>query len=150
MKTYEQMFALNPSLDEEQEKKLVEKLTAVIENDGGQVLDSKRWGKRRLAYNIKGQMEGTYWVLIFKGENKIPAELRRVVKITEGFLRDIIIDLTDYYKAQKKREEYAKLAEVRRASRVPKEKKEPIAQEETPTATPIIPEDLVIEESKVD
>ncbi len=160
VKTYEQMFVLNPVLDEEQEKKLVEKLTSAVESGGGQVLDSKRWGKRRLAYDIKGQIEGTYWVLTFKSEGQVPAELRRVVKITEGFLRDIIVDLTDFHKAQRNREVYAKLAEARRAARIPREKKEPTVHEEipplapAPAPAPIVPEEaaaeVTVEEPKVE
>lgn len=117
MKTYEQMFILNPSLDEEQENALVEKLANVVKTDGGEVLETKRWGKRRLAYDIKGQAEGTYWVMTFKAPAIVPEELRRIVKITEGFLRDIIIDLTDSMRSSKKREEHLKALEARRQAR---------------------------------
>lgn len=117
MKTYEQMFILNPSLDEEQENALVDKLANTVKTDGGEVLETKRWGKRRLAYDIKGQAEGTYWVMTFKSPPVVPEELRRIVKITEGFLRDIVIDLTDSIRSSKKREEHLKALEARRQAR---------------------------------
>lgn len=111
------MFILNPSLDEEQENALVEKLANIVKTDGGEVLETKRWGKRRLAYDIKGQAEGTYWVMTFKAPPVVPEELRRIVKITEGFLRDIVIDLTDSIRSGKKREEHLKALEARRQAR---------------------------------
>jgi small subunit ribosomal protein S6 len=111
------MFILSPSLDEEQENALVEKLANVVKTDGGEVLETKRWGKRRLAYDIKGESEGTYWVMTFKAPAIAPEELRRIVKITEGFLRDIIIDLTDSIRSSKKREEHLKALEARRQAR---------------------------------
>jgi len=117
VKNYEQMFVLNPALDEEAEKALAEKLATIVTNDGGEVLDLKKWGKRRLAYEIKGQTEGSYWVLTFKAPPQVPLELRRIVKITEGFLRDILVDLTDSIKAQKNREVHMKAAEARRAAK---------------------------------
>jgi len=117
MKTYEQMFILAPDLDEDGEKTLVEKLTTVVKNDGGEVLDAKRWGKRKLCYEIKNHVEGIYWVMTFKAPPTVMIELRRLVKITDGFIRDIIIDLTYAQKAVKRREEHLKASEARRATR---------------------------------
>jgi small subunit ribosomal protein S6 len=130
MKLYEQMFILAPNLDEEGEKALVSKLTDTITSEGGEIVDSKRWGKRRLAYEIKGNQEGIYWVNTFKSPPTTIAELRRLVRISEGYVRDILIDLTYAQKAAKRREEWLKASEARRASRrmaVPKE--EPVFTE---------------------
>jgi small subunit ribosomal protein S6 len=139
MKTYEQMFILAPNLDEEGEKVLVSKLVDTITAQGGEILDSKRWGKRRLAYEIKGHQEGIYWVNTFKTPPTTIAELRRLVRITEGYVRDVLIDLTYAHKAAKRREEWLKASEARRASRrmaPPKEETGSIEEIATQAETP--------------
>ena len=135
MKLYEQMFILAPNLDEEGEKTHVAKLVDTITAEGGQIVDSKRWGKRRLAYEIKGNQEGIYWVNTFKAPPTIIAELRRLVRISEGFVRDLLIDLSYAQKAAKRREEWLKASEARRASRrLAPPKEEPGLVEEMTTA----------------
>lgn len=141
MKLYEQMFILAPNVDEEGEKTFVAKLTDTITADGGQIVDSKRWGKRRLAYEIKGNQEGIYWVNTFRAPPTTIAELRRLVRITEGFVRDVLIDLSYSQRAAKRREEWLKASETRRANRrmaVPKE--EPATVEEMVTSQPVTEE----------
>ena len=141
MKLYEQMFILAPNVDEEGEKTLVAKLTDTITTEGGQIVDSKRWGKRRLAYEIKGNQEGIYWVNTFRAQPTTIAELRRLVRITEGFVRDVLIDLSYAQKAAKRREEWLKASETRRANRrmaVPKE--EPASVEEMVSSQPVTDE----------
>lgn len=131
MKLYEQMFILAPNVDEEGEKTLIAKLTDTITAEGGEIVDSKRWGKRRLAYEIRGNQEGIYWVNTFKAPPTTIAELRRLVRISEGFVRDVLIDLSYAQKAAKRREEWLKASETRRANRrmaAPKE--EPASVEE--------------------
>ncbi|HOO96352.1 MAG TPA: 30S ribosomal protein S6 [Caldisericia bacterium] len=117
MKKYEQMFVLSSSLDEEKEKELVEKLTSVVTESGGEIVESTRWGKRRLAYQIREHVEGIYHYIIFMAPPDVPAKLRRTVRITEGFVRDILLDLTFADKSEAKRRAHLKEVEERRSLR---------------------------------
>ena len=45
------------------------------------------WGKRRLAYLINDMAEGYYVLMNFETKPEFPAELERVMKITEGVMR---------------------------------------------------------------
>lgn len=92
MRNYEVMYVLKPDLDEEKLNEVVEKFTALINNNGGEVVTTDKWGKRRLAYEINDYREGVYILVNFKGEAKTPLELDRVMKITDEILRFMVIN----------------------------------------------------------
>ena len=90
MKAYEIIFILKPELDEEATAGAVEKFTALISNNGGEVVSVDKWGKRRLAYEIDDRREGFYTLVNFNGEAATVKELERVLKITDEVLRYLI------------------------------------------------------------
>lgn len=87
---YEAMYILDPSLNEEAVAALVAKFKAVVEANGT-VSEVDEWGKRRLAYPINDLNEGHYVLMTFTAAPDLPAELDRVLKITEGVMRSMII-----------------------------------------------------------
>ena len=87
---YEAMYILDPALSEEAIAALVAKFKAVVEANGT-VSEIDEWGKRRLAYPINDLMEGYYVLMTFTAAPELPAELDRVLKITEGIMRSMII-----------------------------------------------------------
>ena len=54
MKKYEVMYILRSDLDAEAIKKEVADVEAIFKNNGSEVLETKEWGFRDLAYEIKG------------------------------------------------------------------------------------------------
>ena len=91
MRKYEVMFVLRPDLDDEKVTATIEKFSALIQGQGGTVGNIEKWGRRRLAYEIKGQREGYYVVVNFEGEPAVSSELDRVLKITDEVLRHLIV-----------------------------------------------------------
>lgn len=92
MRNYEFLYIVQPDFDEEQADALQERVAAIIAEQGGQVTgDVNKWGKKRLAYEIADFNEGNYIELHFSGTPQVVAELDRVIKITAGVLRHIII-----------------------------------------------------------
>lgn len=90
MNQYETVFIVNPDLDEEQTKAVVDKFKSLIEDAG--TLDAiDEWGKKKLAYEINDKTEGYYVLINFSAKPDFPAELDRVFKITEDIMRSIII-----------------------------------------------------------
>jgi small subunit ribosomal protein S6 len=85
------MFILHPELDEEKTAAAVEKYTGLIQAGGGSVGNVEKWGKRRLAYEIKGQREGNYVLIQFSGEPAVSSEVDRVMKISDEVLRHLIV-----------------------------------------------------------
>lgn len=91
MRNYEMMYVVKPDLDEEKLAAVVEKFNGLIAANGGEVVTSDKWGKRRLAYEINDYREGIYILVNFKGEAGTAQELDRVMKITDEILRFMII-----------------------------------------------------------
>ena len=92
--SYETIFIIDASLEEDAIKALTEKFTALISKNG--TLESvDEWGKRRLAYEIDDKTEGYYVLANFKADGDFPKELDRKFRITEGILRTIIIRKED-------------------------------------------------------
>lgn len=90
LNSYETIFIIDATLDEEKVTALKDKFTSLIEANG--TLDSvDEWGKRRLAYEINDRTEGFYYLVNFKADAQFPKELERQYKITDGILRTIVI-----------------------------------------------------------
>ena len=90
MNSYETLFVVDCSNGEDAVKELVNKFTALIEANGT-VESVDEWGKRRLAYLINKEAEGYYVLVNFTADTEFPAELDRVLGITDGVLRSMII-----------------------------------------------------------
>ena len=91
MRKYENIFVAHPSLDEEAVKALIEKFKGVIENGGGTVDNVDFWGQRKLAYEIAKVNEGYYTLINFTASPELPKELDRVLRITDGIIRHMIV-----------------------------------------------------------
>jgi small subunit ribosomal protein S6 len=91
IRSYETVYIVHPELSEEQINEVVEKYKKVVEEAGGEVENLNRWEKRPLAYEIKGQREGIYVLMNFKGEPKVQAELHRRLRLGDDVLRHIIV-----------------------------------------------------------
>jgi small subunit ribosomal protein S6 len=86
---YELMYIINPNLSEEETAAIVEKFKALVEQNG--TLDEmEEMGKRKLAYEINYISEGYYVLVKFTSGPEFPAELDRVLGITDGVMRSLI------------------------------------------------------------
>ena len=86
---YECMYILNPNLTEEETAALVDKFKTLIEANA--TLDEmQEMGKRKLAYEINYLTEGYYVLVKFTSNPDFPAELDRVMGITDGVIRSLI------------------------------------------------------------
>ncbi len=86
---YELMYIINPNFSEEETAAVVEKFKALVEQNG--TLDEmEEIGKRKLAYEINYLSEGYYVLVKFTSAPDFPAELDRVLGITDGIMRSLI------------------------------------------------------------
>ena len=83
---YEVLYIIDPTQGEEGIAALVEKFKAMVEAEGT-LSNVDEWGKRRLAYEIDDKTEGYYVLMNMETNPAFPAELERVMKITEGVMR---------------------------------------------------------------
>jgi small subunit ribosomal protein S6 len=88
---YEAAIIFRPELDEETVTAAVERLCQRIRDGGGTPGDPDRWGRRHLAYEIDGARDGIYVILPFTAPPAVPAELERVMRISEEILRFLVV-----------------------------------------------------------
>ena len=87
---YEAMVVLSTKQGEDAIKALIEKFTAVIQENA--TLESvDEWGKRVLAYEINDETEGYYVLFNFNSVPSFPMELERRLNITDGILRSLVV-----------------------------------------------------------
>ena len=91
MRMYENVIVFNPQLEEENLEKAINRVEEVIKNANGEVTKIDRWGKRRLAYEIKGFTEGFYLFVEMNTPSSTAQELDRVLKISDDVIRHLII-----------------------------------------------------------
>lgn len=94
LNSYETIFIIDATIDEEARAALQAKFVSLIEANGT-VEAVDEWGKRRLAYEIDYKTEGYYVLVDFKATSEFPKELDRQYRITDGILRTIIIRKED-------------------------------------------------------
>ncbi|MDD2533333.1 MAG: 30S ribosomal protein S6 [Eubacteriales bacterium] len=87
---YEAMVILNPALGEDAINATIEKVKGLVEASGT-LEQVDVWGRKRLSYEIDDQKEGFYFLINFSAEADFPKEFERVLKITEGVMRYLVI-----------------------------------------------------------
>jgi len=84
---YETLLIFDPRLTEEEVTALLTKLQETLAALGGEVVKAESWGKRRLAYDMRKQREGTYAVLESKAAPATVKEFERQLRLNEQVLR---------------------------------------------------------------
>ena len=96
MNRYELTYIIDTELEETARKELIEKVSALIAENGGEVEKvDETWGKRRLAYAINYKTEGWYVLVTFQASAELPRELERNLEINESILRYLVIKLVE-------------------------------------------------------
>ncbi|HSS62374.1 MAG TPA: 30S ribosomal protein S6 [Candidatus Limnocylindrales bacterium] len=91
MRDYEVLYIVRADLDDDKVQDAVKRVNTLIERSGGAIERTNLWGKRKLAYEVKHQKEGSYVLQDFKLDpDRIP-ELEAGLKITEEVLRHLIV-----------------------------------------------------------
>ncbi len=87
MRHYELMVILDPELEERTIAPSLDRFLTVVTSSGGSVGKVDVWGRRRLAYEIKKQIEGIYAIVTIESEPAAVAELDRQLNLNESVLR---------------------------------------------------------------
>ncbi len=95
MRHYETTFILRPNLGEDQFTEIIERTCGIITGDGGVIIDTDRWGIKRLAYEIKKEVQGYYVCLNYAAPGTTILELERIFRIDDRLLRFLTIKLAD-------------------------------------------------------
>lgn len=96
MNRYELTYIIDTALEETARKELIEKVSALIAANGGEVEKvDETWGKRRLAYAINYKTEGWYVLVTFKAPAELPRELERNLEIYDSVIRYLVVKLVE-------------------------------------------------------
>ena len=88
---YEGLFILDSNRYGRDPEAVSGQIRAMVEKFGGEILVSRLWEERRLAYPIKGQRKGTYWLTYFRLDAGRLVDLQRQCQITDDIVRVLFL-----------------------------------------------------------
>ena len=91
MTKYEIMFIVKATMEEDQIKNVSDELQKLINKKPSKVIEFKEMGRKKLAYPIKKEVSGYYFVMTVEADNETIKEFDRKVLINENVLRHLII-----------------------------------------------------------
>ncbi|MHB1131197.1 MAG: 30S ribosomal protein S6 [Chloroflexota bacterium] len=91
MANYELVYILMPTFEEEQLTPVYESITGLVQSLKGEIAEVKPWGRRRLAFPIKGFRDGNYVEMRFQMETPASAELERSLRLNESVIRYMLV-----------------------------------------------------------
>jgi len=91
LRDYEVLYIVRADLDDDKVQDAVKRVNTLIERSGGTPDGTNLWGKRKLAYDVKHQKEGSYVLQDFHLDPDRVPELEASLKITEEVLRHLIV-----------------------------------------------------------
>lgn len=92
-KTYELTYIINGVLGDEQIKNVVQRVSKLIRDNGGEILEQDEWGTRRLAFPIRKKRNGYYVNVYFTAPPELIARLERGLEIDDDILRYLTLVL---------------------------------------------------------
>ena len=95
MNKYEMMFIVKSQSEEAGAKKVSEAISKIAKDNGAKVSDLKDMGLKKLAYPIKKEINGYYYLLTFEANKETIAELDRKTSINEDVIRHLIVRLDE-------------------------------------------------------
>jgi small subunit ribosomal protein S6 len=84
------MLVLRPDAPDDQVQAVIDRVTRSIAAAEGQIVKVSPWGRRRLAYAIGQQREGSYFIIQFDAPGSAVLELERGLNITEEVMRHLV------------------------------------------------------------
>jgi len=91
MRHYESIFVAAPTLTEEQADELVKYFEGIIAEQGGELLKTDNWGRKKLAYEVQKFSEGYYTLFEMTAGPKLIAELERRYRNHESVIKYLSI-----------------------------------------------------------
>ena len=84
---YETMYILRPDINDEAVDNIICKYQGMINEKGGEVLETQHRGKRRLAYEINRYREGIYIQMNYQAPGETIAPMERDMRLSEDIIR---------------------------------------------------------------
>ena len=95
MREYELIFIVHPDLEETASNEVVERVQGWITEADGTIIKVDPWGKRKLAYPIRKQNNGQYFLLNITVAPDFVTEIERNLRFLEPIMRFLITSLNE-------------------------------------------------------
>jgi small subunit ribosomal protein S6 len=99
MRRYETIFIASPTLTDEQSDELVKQFEGIIAEQGGELLKTDKWGRKKLAYEIQKFSEGYYTLFEMNAGPTLIAELERRFRNHDSVIKYLSIRMDEAEKA---------------------------------------------------
>jgi small subunit ribosomal protein S6 len=99
MRHYETIFIASPTLTDEQSDELVKQFEGIIAEQGGELLKTDKWGRKKLAYEVQKFSEGYYTLFEMNAGTTLIAELERRFRNNDAVIKYMSIRLDEAEKA---------------------------------------------------
>lgn len=91
MNNYEVLYVIDNTAEDSVKDTVIQRFSDIVMEAGGTVDTVDRWGAKKLAYPIDYKTEGYYVLMNFTGNPEVPAEIERVMNITDSIMRHMVI-----------------------------------------------------------
>ncbi len=99
MRRYETIFIASPTLTDEQADELVRQFEGIIAEQGGELLKTEKWGRKKLAYEVQKFSEGYYTLFDMNAGPNLIAELERRFRNHDSVIKHLSVRMDDQAKA---------------------------------------------------
>ena len=94
-KRYESTFLLSSNIQEEPLLAIIKKFEDTVTKNGGTLINTERWGVRRLAYEIRKHTSAHYISMHYSAPPTTNAKLERTYQLDEDILRWLTLEMPD-------------------------------------------------------
>ncbi|WP_243303276.1 30S ribosomal protein S6 [Geothrix oryzisoli] len=99
MRHYETIFIASPTLTDEQSDELVKQFEGIIAEQGGELLKTDKWGRKKLAYEVQKFSEGYYTLFEMNAGPDLIAELERRFRNNDSVIKYLSVRMDEAEKA---------------------------------------------------
>ncbi len=96
MRTYEALYICTPEMEEGDIQTVSQEVENLVTSNGGSIVRSEIWGKRKLAYMVKKYSEGSYILLRFHAQPDFVAKLEQYFRLSDSIFRFLVVHFDDH------------------------------------------------------
>ena len=96
MALYEHVFIARQDISSQQVEGLTDMITAVLEENGGEITKKEYWGIKSLAYRVKKNRKGHYSLLNIDAEHSAIAEMERRISLNDDIIRFMTLRVDEH------------------------------------------------------
>jgi len=116
LRTYEALYIIDPQLEDDAIQTVAKEVETLIEAQGGAIVRSEYWGRRKLAYPVKKHTEGYYVLLRFDAAPEFIQKLEAHFKLSEAVIRYLTVHFDEHTLKLEAEQERRNIEEAQKAA----------------------------------